>query len=134
MEIAKWDKTKWLVGSSFTFLIPSFYAFRKKHHCYSLILFGTTLCSVNHWRKAENGVRRMIDIAYASFSFTTFLTTGIRVMRNFKGYSGLGAIIYCYKMSNHLYHTEGPDSNWYIYHFIFHLLMTLLLMCIIKRS
>jgi len=132
MEIAKWDKTKWLVGSSCSFLIPSFYAYRK-NKCYSLILLGTTICSVNHWRKAEDGIRRMIDLGYASFSFSTFLSLGVMHIRNWYGYAFLAAIVYCYKMSHHIYQTKGPNSNWNVYHFMFHLLMTFELMFIIKK-
>jgi len=132
MEIAKWKQTRWLVGSSCTFLIPSLYVYRK-NKCYSAILIGTTFFSVNHWRKAENGFRRTLDLIYASFSFTTFLSLGLQVIKNKWGYSCLAAIMYCYKMSHHVYQTKGPESEWYIYHFMFHLLMTLELLYIIKK-
>lgn len=133
MEIAKWHQTKWLVGSSCTFLIPSLYVYRK-NKCYSLILVGTSLFSINHWRKAENGLRRLLDIIYASFSFTTFLILGINVLQNrWYGYTGLAAIFYCYKMSHHVYQMKGPNSNWYIYHFFFHVLMTLELLLTFRK-
>lgn len=122
-----------LVGSSCTFLIPSLYAYRKRHYFYSSILTGTAICSINHWRRPENGFRRMIDIIYASFSFSVFSVLGVLSIRHkWYGYTGLFAIVYCYKMSHHLYQTKGPESNWYIYHLLFHLLMTTELMMIIR--
>lgn len=121
-QFADWETSKWLVGSSFSFLIPSFYAYQKKQYLYSSILAGTTFFSVNHWRKPENGWRRILDIIYASITFIVFTKVGDRYIgRKWYGYSGLALILGLYKMSHHIYQTKGRDSNWYIYHLLFHL-------------
>ena len=120
-QFADWETSRWLVGSSFSFLIPSLYAYRKKQYFYSSILIGTTFFSANHWRKPENGWRRILDIIYASITFTVFAKVGDRYIgRKWYGYSGLALILFLYKMSNHIYQTKGRDSNWYIYHLLFH--------------
>jgi hypothetical protein len=122
LQFADWKTSRWLVGSSFSFLIPSLYAYRKKQYLYSSILIGTTFFSVNHWRKPENGWRRIVDIIYASITFTIFTKVGDRYIgRKWYGYSGLALILFFYKMSHHIYQTKGRDSNWYIYHLLFHL-------------
>ena len=118
---ADWETSRWLVGSSFSFLIPSLYAYRKKQYLYSSILAGTTFLSANHWRKPENGWRRIVDIIYASITFTIFAKVGDRYIgRKWHSYSGLALILFLYKMSHHVYQTKGHDSNWYIYHLLFH--------------
>jgi hypothetical protein len=127
-RIAEWSVTRWLVGSSLLFLIPSLYAYTHNMKVLSIILVGTTFFSVNYWRKAEKGWRREADLYYAKFSFYTFVLLGVMYVRNiyymFVGYIGLCVLVYCYQMSKHTHETKGPKSEWYKYHMLFHFIMT----------
>lgn len=127
-RIADWQVTRWLVGSSLLFLLPSLYAYIHNMKICSIILIGTTFFSVNYWRNAEKGWRRDADLYYAKFSFYTFVLLGVMYVRNMyymlAGYLGLCFLVFCYQKSKHTHETKGPNSEWYKYHMLFHLIMT----------
>jgi len=127
-KIASWSETRWLVLSSLSFLIPSVYAYTLGINLCSVLLLGTTFFSVNYWRNAEKGWRRNADLIYAKISFYTFVLLGIIYVRDLTyiitGYCGLFALVYCYQMSRYTHETKGSNSEWYLYHMLFHLLMT----------
>lgn len=123
--VAKWDQTKWLVASSFLFIIPSIYAYYNKLHSYSILILLTSLISANYWRNAVYSWRRNMDIVFANISFIIFASNGIIYIRYLPyfvtGYGGLCILLYCFYLSNTL-HKVG-NNNWYKYHFMFHLIM-----------
>jgi hypothetical protein len=124
--IAHWVHTKWLVLSSFFFLIPSIYAYINKLHSYCVLLFFTSLISANYWRKATYSWRRNMDLIFAKISFVVFVSNGILYVRKLHyvvpGYTGLIVLVYCYYLSGKL--LEMKNDNWYKYHFVFHFIMT----------
>ena len=67
--IAYWEETKWLVLSSYFFIIPSYYAYINKLYLHSIILFLTSVISVNYWKKATYSWRRNMDLIFSKFSF-----------------------------------------------------------------
>ena len=124
--IAYWVHSKWLVLSSFFFIIPATYAFINNLYSYSVLLFSTSLISANYWRKATYSWRRDMDLIFAKFSFIVFVSNGIFYVRNLNyiisGYTCLIALLYCYYLSGKL--LELKKDNWYKYHFMFHFIMT----------
>ena len=50
--IATWEHSKWLVASSFFFMIPAGYACMNQLYFYCVLLGFTSLISANYWRKA----------------------------------------------------------------------------------
>jgi len=124
--IAYWEETKWLVLSSYFFIIPSYYAYINKLYLHSIILLLTSLISVNYWKKATYSWRRNMDLIFSKFSFIVFVSNGIFYVRRLHyviiGYSGLIFLLYFYYLSIKL--SELKNNNWYKYHFGFHLIMT----------
>lgn len=123
--IAVWEQSKWLVLSSYFFIIPAVYAYINKLYYYSILLTCTSLISANYWRKATYSWRRNTDLIFAKISFTVFVTNGIIYVRQIHyiitGYSGLCILLYCYYLSGKL--LEVKNNNWYKYHMLFHLIM-----------
>lgn len=124
--IAYWEETKWLVLSSYFFIIPSYYAYINKLYLHSIILFLTSVISVNYWKKATYSWRRNMDLIFSKFSFIVFVSNGIFYVRRLHyviiGYSGLIFLLYFYYLSIKL--SELKNNNWYKYHFGFYLIMT----------
>jgi hypothetical protein len=79
--IAYWEETKWLVLSSYFFIIPSYYAYINKLYLHSIILFLTSVISVNYWKKATYSWRRNMDLIFSKFSFIVFVSNGIFYVR-----------------------------------------------------
>ena len=124
--IAHWIHTRWLVLSSFFFIIPATYAYINNLYMHSILLGVTSLISANYWRKATYSLRRNIDLVFAKISFIVFVSHGVFYVRKIYyvifGYSGLVVLLYCYYLSGKL--LELNNNNWYKYHFIFHFIMT----------
>jgi hypothetical protein len=126
LYIDTWDQTKWLVLSSFSFMIPSVYAYIHKMYFYSVLLLLISLISANYWRKAiANSWRRYIDVVLAKISFIVFLSNGIiyvkRIDYLITGYSGLIILVYSYLKAGKLW--KAKETHWYRYHALFHLIM-----------
>ena len=56
-------QTKWVCVSSLFFLVPAIYALLNVGVCKWLYIYGyisilNSILSVNHWKKAEYGIRR----------------------------------------------------------------------------
>ncbi len=124
--IAYWVHTKWLVLSSFFFVIPAMYAYKNKLYSHCGLLVLTSLISANYWRKATYSWRRNMDLIFAKISFTVFVSNGIYYIRSIyyvvPGYSGLIVLLYCYYLSGK--YLELKKDNWYLYHVAFHFIMT----------
>jgi hypothetical protein len=118
------SETIWLVGSSFFFLIPGTYAFLYAYSYKWLYLYGslslsTTICSVNHWRRAEDGIRRKIDIAAASIAFIAYVITGFVFMPLYLSFGTVATIISSFIVSDYLSRRRHP--YWFLPHMFFHL-------------
>jgi len=120
--IASWDESKWLVLSSFSFIIPSLFAYYKNLYLYALLLLSTTVMSINYWRKAKYSIRRTLDFIFSKLTFIVFFYNGIRYVRYtpylITGYPLSIAFIYCYYLSGKKYSLNHTD--WVIYHSLFH--------------
>lgn len=98
--IALWQHSKWLVLSSFFFIIPSIYAYNNQLYNHSILLLFTSLISANYWRKATYSWRRNLDLIFAKISFITFVYNGIIYVKFIPyvitGYPMLIILLYCY--------------------------------------
>ena len=125
LYVAHWDHSRWLVLSSFLFMIPSAFAYNHNLYYHSSLLLLTTLVSINYWRDATYSWRRNLDIFVARTSFLTFMSTGIIYVRYMPyvvgGYAGLGCLTLSYNVSGKLWNENNP--NWYKYHALFHILL-----------
>lgn len=123
--IAPWNETRWLVLSSFFFLIPSIYAYLNNLYFLGNLLSITSFISANYWRKATYSWRRTMDLIFAKISFVTFVINGVLYVSNMYylifGYIGLFILSYCYYLSAK--ELELKNNKWYQYHVVFHFIM-----------
>ena len=131
--IATWDHSKWLVLSSFLFSIPAIFAYYKKLYAYAYLLLLTSLVSANYWRIATYSWRRNMDLVLARISLFTFTSNGVLHVRYIPymivGYGGMCGMVYSYDISGKLWEVNNP--NWYKYHVLFHMIMTIELFIIL---
>ena len=124
--MATWDESKWLVASSFSFVAPGLYAYANGHTVDCALLVLTSVISANFWRDARVGWRRSLDLAYAKFIFTVYVSRGVYYVRYVPymviGYPGLAVLSYCFHQSDRRHRLGKGD--WYWYHCMFHVLMT----------
>jgi hypothetical protein len=125
--VANWDGKKYLVLSSFLFLVPAVYALRHQLYGYVFLLVITSLVSANHWRHSACALRKDADIAVATTSFCIFFVSGLMFIRNpyyfIVGCIGLLAIWYCFTKSEHLREEQYKSDTWFIFHVMFHFLV-----------
>ena len=123
--IATFVHTKWLVLSSFFFIIPASYAYIFNLYSYSILLFLTSFISANYWRKATYSWRRNMDLVFSKLSFVIFFSDGVVYVNSVNyvitGYIGIILLLYCYYLSGKLFKLK--NNNWYKYHMIFHLII-----------
>lgn len=137
---APYKQTRWVVGSSLLFLVPSVYSYKNNQLFLSSLLGLTSAISVNYWRNATYSWRRIMDRIFSKISFTIFLVTGVKHINKIPhiicGYSGLFGIGYFYYMSNKNSWNENANSSiinveenvetnneiWWKYHMAFHFL------------
>ena len=131
------EETKWLVMSSCTFLIPATYAFASSLYLYGCVSLFTSLLSINHWRDAEDGVRRAIDGYAAYICFVVFVFSGFIYCRGIFFYIAgaiISIIIGFFLMSDYL--SIQHHARWYVAHIFFHLFVImgecLVIYCIVQ--
>jgi hypothetical protein len=117
------SETIWLVFSSFFFLVPGTYAFLNAYFYKWLFLYGslslsTTVCSINHWRRAEDGIRRKMDIVAASIAFIAYVITGFVYLPLYLSFVTVGTIISSFLVSDYLSRRNYP--YWFFTHMFFH--------------
>lgn len=125
-RIAEWDETKWIVLSSFFFMIPSLYGYYKGLYFLANVLLLTSIISANYWRNATYSIRRVVDRSFAKVSFSIFVYNGVVYIRYvpylITAWSGFIILLYCYYQSNK-YGLE-KDKKWIKYHMVFHAIMS----------
>ena len=126
IEIAPWSQTKWLVLSSFFFLIPGIYAYLQEIYISSFMLVCTSVISANYWRKCTHSWRRELDLVFAKISFLYFLYHSFLYLRNpiyiTTGYPLLIPLYYLYNASGTL--RDQKKDIWVMTHFVFHIILT----------
>jgi len=132
------EETKWLVMSSCAFLIPMTYAFASSLYLYGCVSLFALLLSINHWRDAEDGVRRAIDCYMAYICFVVFVISGFIYCRGIFFYGGgaiISIIIGFFLMSDYL--SIQHHHRWYVAHMFFHLFVTIgecfIIYCVVQQ-
>lgn len=125
--IADWNTSRWLVLSSFFFIFPSIYAYYNFLYFFSGLLFLTSIISANFWRNATHSWRRDLDLFFSKFAFIIFTYNGIIYIKNplylIIAYSSLVSIFYSYYFSGRWLNKKMV--NWWKFHFLFHILLTI---------
>ena len=120
-----YDKSNWLVLSSFSFTISALYAYYFQLYAYTILLLFTTIVSINYWMNPSIYWRRTAGLMVSKTSFMIFAINGILYINNIYlliiGYPLLYALLFCYCYSGLLYKQNNP--NWYKYHMAFHFLI-----------
>lgn len=116
--------TKWIIGSSCFFLVPAIYAFLNIYffellYLYAFISLCTTVCSINHWRQAEDGIRRKIDKVVAWSAFIVYFVTGFLYFPIYLSTTTASIIISSYMVSD--YYSQKHHPYWPVIHMFFHL-------------
>ena len=112
--------TKWLVLSSCFFLVPAIYAFLHAHTIlYGFLSIFTTICSINHWRCAEDGYRRQIDRVVAIIAFIIYFVTGCIYFPIYLSILTFTTIGLSFATSNYL--SKIHHEYWALVHVLFHL-------------
>jgi hypothetical protein len=123
--LAKYNHGGLLVLSSCFFIIPSVHAYYKKLYYLSILLFFTSVISVNYWRNAIDSWRRDLDLVFSKISFFVVFCNGVYhvtfIPYLITGYSGMFFMLYFYYLS--CKHFEENNIVWYKYHFLFHILV-----------
>ena len=124
-EIAPYSETKYLITSSFFFMLPSYYAYSINERIISLLVCITSIISANYWRKCTYSIRRNFDLLMSKIMLAIFSykmtndVTGIKYMVIV--YPSTLAIVYNYNQSKNLQIVRNP--KWYIYHMSNHVIM-----------
>jgi hypothetical protein len=121
------EETKWLVMTSVTFLIPAVYAFVSSLYLYGCISLFTSALSCNHWRDAEDGVRRAVDCHAARIGFAIYAISAFMYSSGIFLYGLVIPVIIItvtlFFISNHLSIQGHP--RWHVVHAAFHLFVTI---------
>ena len=116
------SETKYLVLSSLTFLIPGLISYNFGFIIYSLLSISTTIFSINHWRCAENGIRRTLDVFMARFAFIVYFISGLFYLQNITALLTITLISSSYLISCHL--SVKQNSYWLHAHVLFHIFVS----------
>ena len=125
-EIAPYSETKYLITSSFFFMLPSYYAYSINERIISLLVCITSIISANYWRKSTYSIRRNLDLLMSKIMLAIFSykmtndVTGINYMVII--YPSTLIIVYNYNKSKNLQMVR--NSKWYIYHMCNHMIMS----------
>ena len=119
--------TIWIVGSSCFFLVPAIYAFLnisfyRLLYLYASLSVCTTVCSINHWRQAEDGIRRKIDKVAAWIAFFVYLITGFLFLPIYLSTTTASIIISSYMVSD--YYSQKHNLYWPVTHMFFHFVVS----------
>ena len=121
------EETRWLVMSSCTFLFPTVYAFVSSLYLYGCISLFVTIFSCNHWRDAEDGVRRAIDCHVARISFVIYATSAFMYSSGMFLYGlviPVIIIVVTLFFISHYLSIQG-HPRWHFVHAAFHLFVTI---------
>jgi len=126
-RIAEWEHSKWLLLSSFLFLIPTVYGLYKELYVWSIMLCITTIISANYWRDACVGWRRDLDLWYAKLMFIVFCSAMVYYVDYepyaIFGYTAFFVILFMYYKSAQAHYYKY--AHWWMYHVGFHILLTI---------
>ena len=124
--------TKWLCVSSCFFLIPGVYAFYNEQHFYGNVCVYTLIFSINHWRKAEDGIRRKMDIIVATSAALIYIFSWVVYCEGtcfLIGIPIITLVFISFLLSNYLSVRWNP--HWVYMHMLFHVFCSISEMLVI---
>lgn len=132
--------TKWACVSSLFLGLPGIYAFLNSCYLYTIVCSTTSILSINHWRNAEDGIRRKLDTVAARLCFVIYFLSGCYYCRGIYlygyGITILALNIFTFMLSNYLSTTWHP--YWILSHVSFHFSVLisecLVIYCAIENS
>jgi len=121
-----WKETRWITLSSFFFCIPALlFLWRAPTTAFlfPLMLICTSIVSANYWRNVQRGWRRNMDLVLAKITFAKGCLlvpadTKPRILLFF----GILLLLVCYQKATT--HRVLGNAKWIIYHFTFHIVLT----------
>jgi len=119
----------WLVASSLIILIPVHIHAWNGDYDRVLVYGGSTLASINYWRKATPGNRRNVDVVLARFSVAYFVLYEVSTASNLV-LACIAALPVCYASSFYLHSRKSP--TWLAAHVCMHLFMAFGLLGLIR--
>ena len=128
--VAPLEHAKYIILSSFLFLVPSICAFKKDQRVMSIVLFFAAVMSINHWIHPTYSWRRIADHVSAKIAFIVCFVNGVMLTAETSIFIIISELIclslflYCYYMSDK-YCNKNIDINnidpcWWKYHTLFH--------------
>ena len=115
--------TSGICVSSCFFLLPAGFAFHRQLYLYGGVCTSTTFLSINHWRRAEDGMRRKIDRLVAILCFILYAVSGSLYCRGIYLYGYgvpiIATVIGSFMASNYMSTHWHP--LWCYMHMFFHL-------------
>jgi len=116
-RLLEWEFSRYLLLTSFLFLIPSMYSLYHGWYIYSSVIMLSAMTSMNYWRNATYSWRRDMDLFFQKLILCFF----IYLLFQNRLYIPMTIIgtIYCYLLSWQLW--EDGNKDWWKYHILFHL-------------
>ena len=131
--LVPWHESKWLVASSFFFLLPALYAGYYQLYFYSFLLMTASFVSANYWRKATNSWRRTMDLILSKIIFVVFYLKGLFAVTYFPYVLSIyvvGPLVGFFIIQSNLL-WEKKNKHWVKYHFLFHVTLVYLLLIVL---
>lgn len=124
----QWHYAKWLVASSFSFTIVTFYTFyMRKLWPYGVLSLIISVISAMYWADTKSDTKRKSDLIVAKGSFFLYFISGCFFVRDtfllMIGVPILCSITGCYYMSLKAFEEDKP--YWHLFHMAFHLFVAL---------
>lgn len=132
--------TRWICLSSCFFMVPCIYAYLNSLYLYSIASMLASIFSVNHWRSADYGFKRTIDIIVARVASIIYVVSWGIYSEGIYFY-GYGIPMLLIVISSYLYSDYLSirwHQHWVWVHMFFHLSVCvascLTIYCIIQTN
>ena len=112
-------QSKYLVLSSFLLLYPMLDSCKNGQPFLMCVSASAGVASINHWRRAQNGFRRKIDIFCARTSFTIYFINGLYYIESYR--TAFPILVMCLVFYNlSILFAQMGLKKWVICHALFH--------------
>ena len=115
------DNTKYLVYTSFLFLLSALLSFLYNSFYSSIIIFLLFLTSINHWNRPDNNIIKRIDLFIVKIVGIYFIINSLykdEVCREF--FNSISISIVIFYMIEHILDFY-KNNKWIIFHMALHI-------------
>ena len=127
-KITEFNTSKWIILSSFSYLIPFYYSYIYKIYFYCFLSLITILFSINYWRNPILSLRRDLDIFIVKYNFILFFFNKLYYVKNNLQLMIIDIFLYFaisfYFKEEYFYYLN--NNCWFIYHMLFHFITSLI--------